>query len=72
MLNNDVKIICKLPGEKPFSIGVFRVKDVKFDGDGESHISFNSINIHVEMDKIGKIVTDDFFVIKMSAKVEEE
>ena len=72
MLNNDVKIIAKLPGQKPFEIGMFRIKNVLFDGDGESILKFNSINDYVELDKMNVLITSEKFVIRMEAEVEEE
>lgn len=72
MLNNDVKIIAKLPNEKPVNLGMFRIKNVIFDGDGESTLKFNSIDINVELENLSKIITNEKFQIKMIAEVEEE
>ena len=72
MLNNDVKIVAKLPDEKPVDLGTFRIKNVTFDDDGESTLKFNSIDINVELDNLSKIITSDKFKIKMTAEIEEE
>lgn len=72
MLNNDVIIIAKLPNEKPIRLGMFRIKSVNFDGDGESTLKFNSIDMNCEMDSFNKIITNEKFQIKMSAEIEEE
>lgn len=72
MLNNDVSIVIKLPGEKPLKLGMFRIKSVNFDGDGESTLKFNSIDQYVELNNINKIITSDSFKVKMVADVEEE
>lgn len=72
MLNNDVKIICKLPGVEPFELGIFRVKNVSFDGDGESVLKFNSLDINVELDNLNRIVTSDAFQIRLKAIIEGE
>ena len=72
LLNNDVKIKVKLNGEKPFDLGMFRVKDVKFDGDGESTLQFETITDFAELDNINKIITMDEFKILMESDIELE
>ena len=72
LLNNDVTIVAKPVGSKAIKLGVFRVKNVKFDGDGESFLYFNSISDHVEMDNVNSIIGSDEFQIMMSADIEEE
>lgn len=72
MLNNDVKITCKLPETKPLVIGVFRIKNVIVDGDGESTLKFDSSNDFVEMDNLNKIIITDEFQILMEANIELE
>lgn len=72
MLNNDVTIIAKLPNEKPIKLGVFRIKSILFDNDGESILKFNSIDTSVELDNLGKIITNEKFQMKMTAEIEEE
>lgn len=72
MLNNDVKITAKLPGNKPIQIGMFRIKSIQFDGDGESVLKFNSINDYVELNNMNTLITSDNFVIKMESDVEIE
>lgn len=72
MLNNDVTIVAKLPNEKPIKLGMFRIKSIVFDSDGESTIKFNSIDTSVELDNLGKIITSEKFIIRMTSDVEEE
>ena len=72
MLNNDIIISAKLPNEKPIRLGMFRIKSIIFDGDGESTLKFNSIDMNCEMDSFNKIITNEKFQIKMSAEIEEE
>ena len=72
MLNNDVKITAKLPDQKPFVIGMFRIKSISFDGDGESVLKFNSINDYVELDNMNSLITSDKFTIRMESNVEVE
>ena len=72
MLNNDVEIIAKLPNEKPVSLGMFRIKNIVFDGDGESTIKFNSLDQNVELDNLSKIITNEKFQIRMCSMVELE
>ena len=71
-VNNDVEIIAKLPNEKPVSLGMFRIKNIVFDGDGESTIKFNSLDQNVELDNLSKIITNEKFQIRMCSMVELE
>ena len=52
MLNNDVEIKAKLPGSKPMKLGLFRIKQIVVDGDGESVLKFNGLNDYIEMDNL--------------------
>lgn len=72
LLNNDVSIVCKKSGSKPFDLGLFRIKKVNIDGDGESTLMFNSLNSYVKMDNLNDLVITEPFQIKMSAVVEME
>lgn len=76
MLNNDVFIKAKLPGGKPMKLGMFRVKQIVIDGDGESTLKFNGLNDYIEMDNLNLLPlnNDDNkeFVIMMEAEVETE
>lgn len=77
MLNNDVTIKAKLHGQKPMLLGMFRIKSIGIDGDGESTLKFNGLNDYVEMDNLNLLPTknddgDGTFVIMMSAEVEAE
>jgi len=76
MLNNDVNIKAKVPGEKPKKLGMFRVKQIVVDGDGESVLKFNGLNDHIEMDNLNMLPLNDSetkeFVVLMTAEIEEE
>ena len=72
MLNNDVIIQIKMGAEKPFKIGSFRIKNVAFDGDGESILRFNSLNDFVDIDKMNDLITKDEFAVMFTADIEEE
>lgn len=76
MLNNDVNIKAKLPGQKAMKLGMFRIKQIVIDGDGESILKFNGLNDHIEMDNLNLLPlnTDDDkeFVVLMEAEIEEE
>jgi hypothetical protein len=76
MLNNDVKIQVKKSG-KPFKIGMFRIKEVKFDGDGESIIKFNTLSDFAEVDEMNNLIQATVdepkeFTVMFVADVEEE
>ena len=76
MLNNDVNIKAKVPGGNPMKLGMFRIKQIIIDGDGESIIKFNGLNDYIEMDNLNLLPlnSDDNkeFVVLMEAEIEEE
>ena len=76
MLNNDVNIKAKLPAGKPMKLGMFRIKQIVIDGDGESTLKFNGLNDYIEMDNLNLLPmnNDDNkeFVIMMEAEIEVE
>lgn len=76
MLNDDVVIKAKVPGSKPMKLGMFRIKQITVDGDGESTIKFNGLNDYIEMDNLNILPTNGdenkMFTIMMEADVEEE
>ena len=51
MLNNDVSIKAKVSG-KVLKLGVFRIKQITIDGDGESKIKLTSLVDYVEVDNL--------------------
>lgn len=76
LLNNDVDIKAKAPGSKAMRLGVFRVKQIVVDGDGESVLKFNGLSDCIEMDNLNVLPlnTDDNneFVVLMMANIEDE
>ena len=76
MLNNDVVIKAKLPGGKPMKLGMFRIKQIVIDGDGESTLKFNGLNDYIEMDNLNVLPlnSDDNkeFVVVAEAEIETE
>ena len=76
MLNNDVIIKAKLPASKPMKLGMFRIKQIVIDGDGESILKFNGLNDYIEMDNLNLLPlnNDDNkeFIVMMEAEVEME
>lgn len=76
MLNNDVFIKAKLPSQKAMKLGMFRIKQIIVDGDGESTLKFNGLNDYIEMDNLNilPLNSDDNkeFVILMEAEIETE
>lgn len=76
MLNNDVDIKAKLPGKKAMKLGMFRIKQIVIDGDGESILKFNGLNDHIEMDNLNLLPLntedDKEFAVLMEAEIEEE
>ena len=76
MLNNDVNIKAKIPGDSPMKLGFFRVKQIVIDGDGESTIKFNGLNDYIEMDNLNLLPLNSDenkeFVVLMEAEIETD
>lgn len=76
MLNNDVTIKAKVPGKKAMKLGIFRIKQIVIDGDGESKLKFNGLNDYIEMYNLNllPLSTEENkeFTIMMEADVEVE
>lgn len=78
MLNNDVTIKAKVPGSKVMKLGIFRIKQIVIDGDGESKITFNGLNDFIEMDNLNLLPlknseeTNEFQVLYESNIEDEE
>lgn len=76
MLNNDVEIRAKIPGGNPMKLGIFRIKQIAIDGDGESVLKFNGLNDYIEMDNLNVLPLNSDenkeFVVMMAAEIEEE
>jgi len=78
MLNNDVTVKAKLPGQaKPIMLGMFRISGLNTSGDGCSTIKLNGLNTYVEMDNLNLLPTkqdgdDDLFIVRYEAEIEEE
>lgn len=78
MLNNDVTIKAKIPGSKVMKLGIFRIKQIVFDGDGESKITLNGLNDFIEMDNLNLLPlknseeTNEFQVLYESNVEDEE
>lgn len=76
MLNNDVTIKAKLPNGKPMKLGMFRIKQIIVDGDGESILKFNGLNDYIEMDNLNLLPLNSDenkeFVVMMEAEIEDE
>lgn len=72
MLNEDITLYAKLPEQKAIKLGVFRIKEIKVDHYKESTIKFNSLNDFVEVDNLNNIVSEEEFLIKAMAEIEDE
>lgn len=77
MLNNDVIIRARIPGQKPMKLGSFRIKSINIEGDGDSVIKFNGLNDYIEMDNLNTLPTNpgrntEEFTVLMQAEIEEE
>lgn len=76
LLNVNIKIGAKLPGQKAFPLGEFMVHSVFVDHDGESKIKFKGNADYVELDALNKLPYSSAevpeFQLLMKAEVEDE
>lgn len=76
MLNNDIVVYAKLPESGPLKLGMFRLKQIVVDGDGESKIKFDGITDYIETDNLNMLPLNSDeckeFQIRCTAEIEEE
>ena len=72
MLNNDIALKVKKGADNSFKLGLFRLKSITFDGDGESVIKLNSLVDYVEVDNLSDIIGSDEFKALFATEIEEE
>lgn len=72
MFSNDVIVAVKIPEVGSFKLGMFRIKNITIDGDGESTVKLNGLNDYIEVDNLNNIVTKDLFQARFVADIESE
>ena len=74
LLNEDVYIKVKV-GNKKLNLGLFKIKSISIDGDGESKLRFNGLSDYIEMDNLNLLPmkSDDVseFTILYESDVED-
>lgn len=70
LLNNDITIKAKV-NKQTINLGVFKIKSITIDGDGESKIKLNGLNEYIELDNLNSLPlqSDDvqeFYVLYQS------
>ena len=74
MLNNDITIKAKV-NKKVLSLGIFRIKQIIIDGDGESKLRFNGLSDYIEMDNLNMLPLNSNevkeLVVMLTAGVED-
>lgn len=54
LLNNDITIKAKV-NNKVINLGIFKIKSITIDGDGESKLKFNGLSDYIEMDNLNNL-----------------
>lgn len=72
LFSNDIVVKVKMPDVKPIKLGMFRLKSISFDHDGEGAVKLNGLNDYIEVDNLNQIVTTELFQIQFLADVEME
>lgn len=76
MLNQNIDVKAKLPGDKPFRLGWFMLNEVKIASDGEADIRLRSIKENVEMDMLNSLPLahdeNPEFQVMLECEIEED
>ncbi len=73
MLNQNVDIKVKLGRDKPATLGVFHIKNINIDSDGESKLKFNSETTSINPNKLMDLAEPDTIImLRATAYVETE
>ena len=74
LLNNDVEIKARV-SNKVIRLGIFRIKNIVIDGDGESKLKFVGLSDYIEMDELNNLPLSNEdakeFYVKYEADVED-
>ena len=70
LLNENVKISVKMYDQKVDRLGVFMIKDMRIDHDGEAVIKFNSMTDQSEVQLMHHLVGDEPFKIMLEADID--
>lgn len=76
MLNNDIIVKARVPNIKPMKLGMFRLKSINIDDDGESTIKLNGLNDYIEMDNLNTLPIKgedvELFSVRYEIIIEED
>jgi hypothetical protein len=73
LLNENIDVSVKIEDDAVQMLGVFMLKELKVDHDGESIVKFNSMIDHVEADMLNTLVGKTFRVMfKANVEAEDE
>lgn len=73
MLNQNIDVQVKLGRDKPETLGVFHIKNINVDRDGESKVKFNSETSSINPDKLMDLAEPDTIImLRASAVIETE
>lgn len=73
MLNQNINIQVKLGRDKPETLGVFHIKNINIDRDGESKLKFNSETSSINPNKLMDLAEPDTIImLRATAYVEIE
>jgi hypothetical protein len=64
LLNENITVYFKIGKEKPKKIGLFMIKDLKIDGDGEGKLKLNSLLDYVEISSVNNLATNTEEILK--------
>lgn len=71
-LNEDVSICIKIGNSPALNIGMFRIKDMKIDNDGEGVVKFNSMVDFVNAGNINELVGSELLKVLFTSEIDIE
>lgn len=72
LLNENIKITIKQADEPAEMMGIFMIKSINIDHDGEGSIKFNSMTDQSEVQLMHHLVGDEPFKIMFEAEIEQD
>lgn len=76
LLSNDITILSKVQGQKPKTLGMYRLDGIVISGDGESTIKLKSTSDYADIDNLSGLPamggSGKVLMVKYSAGVETE
>lgn len=71
MVAQDVRVLAKLPHQKPLDLGYYKIYNLSMDRDGQTTLKLNTLLEYAKVDNVNEIVAneDTLLQLRLSASV---